>query len=306
MELAHIHCTEGNPELHITTKPKKRTTLELQIYPYAQSFLEAWSAGKLKMGEITITQSGVFVPFKQSLPLVRPAGVMFFDTNLNSLDFVVVTENGVVEGFSLDISLIQKIRERYVAKMARIQEIRNPETRKKLLEKYSKRERRRVNHLLHIISRIVAGISERYGGLYAVFGDLTEIRNQINRRYNSKELRRHLNKWPFRKLQRLCEFKLLQNGCLTAYTSEAYTSVTCPVCKEITKRPRGKMFKCPHCGYCGDRHIVAAINMALKPVPMWLELASQKVTRYPNVTRIRVSPKTNPKEVLGRVFGARQ
>ncbi|MBS7251079.1 MAG: transposase [Candidatus Freyarchaeota archaeon] len=198
-------------------------------------------------------------------------------------------------------------------KMARIQKIRNPQTLKKLLEKYRKRERRRVNHLLHIISRIVAGISERYGGLYAVFGDLTEIRNQINRRYSSKELRRNLNRWPFRRLQRLCEFKLLQNpkercwnGCLTAYTSEAYTSVTCPMCKERTKRPRGKMFRCPHCGYCGDRHMVAELNMALKPVPMWLKLASQKVTRYPKVTRIRVSPKTSPEEVLGRVFGARQ
>ncbi|MEM2984378.1 MAG: zinc ribbon domain-containing protein, partial [Candidatus Jordarchaeaceae archaeon] len=296
-ELAHIHWAEGNPELHITTKPRKSTTLELQIYPYAQSFLEAWRAGKLKMGEITITQSGVFVPFKQSLPLVRPAGVMFFDTNLNSLDFVVAKESGVVEGFSLDISLIQKIRERYLEKMARIQEIRNPQTRKKLLEKYRKRERRRVNHLLHIVSRIVAGISERYGGLYAVFGDLTEIRSQINRRYSSKELRRNLNKWPFRRLQRLCEFKLLQNppkkercwtGCLTAYTSEAYTSATCAVCKERTKRPRGQMFKCPHCGYCGDRHVVAALNMALKPVPMWLELAGQKAALCPRVTRIRV------------------
>ncbi|MBS7251078.1 MAG: hypothetical protein KIH08_10900 [Candidatus Freyarchaeota archaeon] len=112
MELAHIHWANGSLELHITTKPRKRTTLELQVYPYAQSFLEAWSAGKLRMGEITITQSGVFVPFKQSLPLVHPTGVMFFDTNLHSLDFVVVTESGVVEGFSLDISLIQKIRER--------------------------------------------------------------------------------------------------------------------------------------------------------------------------------------------------
>ncbi|MEM3563219.1 MAG: hypothetical protein QXR19_08320, partial [Candidatus Jordarchaeaceae archaeon] len=57
---------------------------------------------------------------------VRPAGVMFFDTNLNSLDFVVAKESGVVEGFSLDISLIQKIRERYLEKMARIRRSATP------------------------------------------------------------------------------------------------------------------------------------------------------------------------------------
>ncbi|MEM3586240.1 MAG: hypothetical protein QXO71_02865 [Candidatus Jordarchaeaceae archaeon] len=78
------------------------------------------------------------------------------------------------------------------------------------------------------------------------------------------------------------------------------------MCKERTKRPRGQMFECPHCGYCGDRHVVAALNMALKPVPMWLELASQKAALCPRVTRIRVSPKTSPEEVLGRVFGAQQ
>ncbi len=92
-----------------------------------------------------------------------------------------------------------------------VQRISNPETRRRLFEKYREREKRRVNHILHLASSIVAGISERYGGLYAVFGDLTEIRTHINKQHRSKRLRRRLNSWPFGRLQQLCEFKLLRN-----------------------------------------------------------------------------------------------
>ena len=209
--MASIHLVNGSLELRVTTKPGRRSVLRLRVYPYAKPFIEAWRAGELRVGEVTVTESCVFVPFGRSVAPVHPAGVMFFDTNLKSLDFVVVTESGAVEGFSLDISLIQKIRERYAEKRARIQRINNPETRRRLFEKYREREKRRVNHILHLASSIVAKISEKYGGLYAVFEGLTEIRTHINKQHRSKRLRRRLNSWPFGRLQQLCEFKLPRN-----------------------------------------------------------------------------------------------
>ena len=64
------------------------------------------------------------------------------------------------------------------------------------------------------------------------------------------------------------------------------------------------MFRCTHCGYRGDRHLVAALNMALKPVPMWLNPTNRAVTLHPRVTRIRVTPAISPEETLNRVLGA--
>gem|GEM_PF-4924614 len=90
---------------------------------------------------------------------------------------------------------------------------------------------------------------------------------------------------------------------MTLYISEEYTSSTCPLCRRITETPRGRIFRCPYCGYSGDRHIVAAINMALKPGPEWLNWVSRVVTPYPKVTRIRVDPKISPEETLNRVLG---
>jgi len=217
--LARPKLVNGKLELHITitTKPKKEhVKLALQPYSYAEPLVKAWAAEELKVGEITIKPSEVYIPFKQKVTCnENPIGAMFFDTNLSSLDFVVATKNGVFKAFSLDISLIQKIRQRYAEKRKRIQnKVKNPKDRKRLWEKYEKREKRRVNHLLHLVSSLVAGISERYGGLCAVFGDLTGIRNSINELPRTKELRHQLNLWPFERLQQLCEFKLLQKPLL--------------------------------------------------------------------------------------------
>ena len=50
--------------------------------------------------------------------------------------------------------------------------------------------------------------------------------------------------------------------------------------------------------------MVAALNMALKPVPMWLNPTNRAVTLHPRVTRIRVTPAISPEETLNRVLGA--
>jgi len=50
--------------------------------------------------------------------------------------------------------------------------------------------------------------------------------------------------------------------------------------------------------------LVAAVNMALKPAPMWLNPTNRAATLHPRVTRIRVEPAISPEETLNRVLGA--
>jgi len=50
--------------------------------------------------------------------------------------------------------------------------------------------------------------------------------------------------------------------------------------------------------------LVAAVNMALKPAPMWLNPTNRAATLHPKVTRIRVTPAISPEETLNRVLGA--
>ena len=50
--------------------------------------------------------------------------------------------------------------------------------------------------------------------------------------------------------------------------------------------------------------MVAAVNMALKQAPMWLNPANRAVTLHPRVTRISVEPAISPEETLNRVLGA--
>nr|MDO8081688.1 hypothetical protein [Candidatus Freyarchaeota archaeon] len=211
--LAHLELVDGSLELHVTTEPRKEPIkLALRSYPYAEPLIEAWAAEKLKVGEITIKPSEVYVPFKREVTCSEdPVGVMYFDTNLNTLDFIIATKSGVYRGFKLDISLIQKIRDKYIEKVERIRKIHNQKAREELLEKYLTREKRLINYPLQIVSSLVAGISERYGGLCAVFGNLTGIRNSIKKLPRSRKLKQQLRLWSFERLQRLCEFKLLRN-----------------------------------------------------------------------------------------------
>ena len=47
--------------------------------------------------------------------------------------------------------------------------------------------------------------------------------------------------------------------------NEKFTSQTCPVCGK-RHTPRGRVFKCPHCGFVGVRDIVGAANIKSRHV----------------------------------------
>jgi len=79
------------------------------------------------------------------------------DVNEKSIDLVVVKPDKV-KFIKIDISQAKYVRDRYFRKRRSIQRKTLGKTEAKLLAKYSGREKRRVNDVLHKASKIIAHI----------------------------------------------------------------------------------------------------------------------------------------------------
>jgi len=90
---------------------------------------------------------------------------------------------------------------------------------------------------------------------------LKKRKKNINKSHEDK-LRSKLHYWNYRKvlsgIEKFSEVVGVQ--CLKVFP--AYTSQTCPVCKEINKLNRsGEEFKCLSCNYENDADVVGALNI---------------------------------------------
>jgi putative transposase len=141
-----------------------------------------------------------------------------------------------------------------------------PEKAKKLLEKYRRRQTRRVLALYHKISD---KIIEKADGAVIVMENLNHIEKKWRRQKNlknperkkSRELRGRLNRWSFRKLQQIIEYKAKLAGLNVVYVNPRGTSSLCPICG-VKLSPNGhRVLKCPKCGYENDRDVIAVLNL---------------------------------------------
>ncbi|PUA33730.1 MAG: hypothetical protein B9J98_01935, partial [Candidatus Terraquivivens tikiterensis] len=135
----------------------------------------------------------------------------------------------------------------------------NPITSRRLMQKYSRRERRRVNDMLHkVTTSIVKELSQE--GLAPIFENLKGLSYNATRNRYAKRKNRKVASLPYRKIQNLIEYKMAWMGYRTHYVSARNTSRTCPRCGRLSKK-NGQVFKCRHCGYEADRHFVACVNI---------------------------------------------
>jgi putative transposase len=133
------------------------------------------------------------------------------------------------------------------------------EVKARLLAKYSKRERRRVDAILHKASKIIAEI---------VVGEkvkpvMEKLKNMRERMKYGRRMNRRLHNMPFRKIQFSISYKSIERGYKPVYVDARNTSRMCPICGELNK-PNGHTYKCKGCGFQADKHLVAAWNIATK------------------------------------------
>jgi transposase len=64
----------------------------------------------------------------------------------------------------------------------------------------------------------------------------------------------------YRKIQYWINWQAKKHGLLVKYVYSAYSSITCPKCKNKMKEISYRWFKCK-CGYENDRDVIAIINL---------------------------------------------
>ena len=246
---------DGN--LRIPVKPREFIYIPLKMRNYHRQFL---NDATLKIGSVTVTVSTVTIAFSKDSKTIEPMGIVAFDTNEKSL--VGIDSDG--NHLHADLRRIATIQHTCRLKRARIQSrySRNRKKSNKLLAKLRNRQTKRVESILHKVSKEVVMYAKAHQ--YAIaLEKLTHIRNSM-RKGNGKgnNIRRRLNTWNFGKLQQFIEYKARWEGIPVIYVDAGNTSKKCSRCGCLNKLyPNEQFLKCEQCKAIIDRHVNASTNI---------------------------------------------
>ncbi|MEM1605365.1 MAG: transposase [Fervidicoccaceae archaeon] len=239
--------------IRVSVRPREFLFINLKFGEYQKKFIDAWKEWKLKVGEIRINENKVIIPFKKSVDLQNTKDWIAID--INESNITAVSSNP--HFLRLDHEL-RTIHTTYFNIRRRIQKLakHKPKTAKRLMKKYSGREKNRSRDLCHKISRKIVDFARQHS-LGIVMEDLKGIRKRIN---YGRMLNRRLHSWNFRRLQFYVEYKAKLEGLPVVYVSPRGTSSLCPVCGGRLALNGHRQMKCK-CGYEGDRDVIACLNM---------------------------------------------
>jgi putative transposase len=69
-----------------------------------------------------------------------------------------------------------------------------------------------------------------------------------------------LNRWSFRRFQKIIEYKARLSGLMVVYLNAKDTSSLCPICGEKLSPNGYRRMRCPTCRLEEDRDIIAVKN----------------------------------------------
>jgi len=190
-------------------------------------------------------------PFENYEPQT-PIGVDLGEKNLATV--VALVNDKPVKGTFYKGTKIKEVRHKYFNIRKRLQKKKRLDVIKRLKGK----EVMIVNHELHVISKKIVEYAKQFPSPVIVMEKLTGIRENFTR---SKKLNRRFHSLPFRKLQKMIEYKAKLHGIKVIYINPKNTSKTCHRCGYVT-RVESREFKCPKCGLIYNRDLNASINIA--------------------------------------------
>lgn len=123
----------------------------------------------------------------------------------------------------------------------------------------ARKERRQVEHLLHIITSHFIRECIRRGIGEIVLGDLTGIREEIDW---GTRMNQRLHAWPYRKVISMLRYKAALSNIAVKEVTEDGTSITCHACgteKASNRKTRG-LYRC-RCGWSAQADVNAALNI---------------------------------------------
>lgn len=190
-----------------------------------------------KIGGLLMTEKELIITVKKS---AEPKADKWatFDVNLTNVTAFI---DGEIKRY--DLRELYHIHRVYEVKRQRIQKTSKfkPLTSKKLLEKYSGRERNRTKDFMHkLTTQIARELKEKNCG--AILENLKSVKSRILN--GSKDMNRKLSKWNARTFQFMLEYKLKWLNLPTKYVNPANTSKSCPLCSGSMASYGGRIMKC--------------------------------------------------------------
>jgi len=124
----------------------------------------------------------------------------------------------------------------------------------------ARKERRQVEHLLHIVTAHFIRECLRRGVKEIAIGDLTGIRQEID--YGAR-MNQRLHAWPYRKIAYMLRYKAELAGIVVRDdVDERGTSRACHACGEVRKanRTHRGLYRC-RCGWTAQADVNGALNI---------------------------------------------
>jgi putative transposase len=126
------------------------------------------------------------------------------------------------------------------------------------------KQKRKRTDIEHKVSRSVVDYAVESGVGTLVIGDVRDAADGVD---YSKKSNQKISNWSHGKVRGYLEYKAVAAGIQTMLVNEAYTSKTCPNPNCLHKiKPRGRVYRCPACGFVGHRDIVGASNILSRHV----------------------------------------
>lgn len=255
-----------NDKLRIPMKPR-----EFIYIPLNKHTLSVLSEPNLKLGSITLTASTVSISFSKETAEIEPCGYIGIDRNLDNV--AIASSDGELTVY--DLSKATRIKAVYCEVKSHFKR-NDVRIRRQIFQKYGKKQRDKVNQILHHISKnIVEKAKEKKFSI--VMENLKEIR-KLYRKGNGqgRNFRGKMNSWSLYEFQRQIEYKARWNGLPIIYVSPHKTSSNCAICgSKILECTERKVY-CPTCNKLVDRDVNAAKNilargLRFKPVGLTCE-----------------------------------
>ncbi len=228
-----------------------RVKLKLLHGSYHEKFkgMKAGQAWLVKKGKDGLYLKAVF---SKTVELVEPDGKAIA---------VDVNENNVAFGSEERVRNIKTgeraIRTAYFLKRRKLQS--KPRLNEKpLMAKYRGREHGRVEDVYHKTANQIIAEAGKARASTVVLENLKNVREKSR---DSKELNGRLNRWSFRRLQSIIDYKAKLAGLNVKYVDAKGTSSLCPKCGGNLSPNGYRQMRCHTCGLEEDRDVAAVKNL---------------------------------------------
>ncbi len=229
-------------------------------YGYARRELEGAKLGNSKL-LIDINELYLLLTIRKDVEVDEHRNKLIIDINEDSVDCLLVNyDRNEAMLFSIRHD-IRRIRANYRRIRKSIQKkVKNLRLRNKLLTKYGRRERTRVQDRLKKLTTMLVEIAKEYNA-DLVRENLKDLK--LNGRKKNKQLNYRLSTFPYRKFIEYIDYKFRERGLSVLETDARKTSITCPICGYVDKKNRvsKEIFRCRRCGFTFNAQYVACLNL---------------------------------------------